>query len=134
MALIKTVCTAKTVEWRGEVFDKQPGFGELPGSIPYRGRRAGRTILLFARRADGSLGRPTPVVTDAYRAGLVAHAWTFRAENAFLPADFRSGADPAEHGDLVAEVRAFLRTGLDGVFSDHPDLAVRAVEGSRGRR
>ncbi len=90
--------------------------------------------LVIPRRADGSLGKPTRVVKDAHRAGLVAHAWTFRAENAFLPADFRSSDDPAEHGDLVAEVRAFLRTGLDGVFSDHPDLAVEAVEGSRGRR
>ena len=89
--------------------------------------------LVIPRRADGSLGKPTRVVKDAHRAGLVAHAWTFRAENTFLPADFRSSADPAEHGDLVAEVRTFLRTGLDGVFSDQPDLAVRAVEGSRGR-
>lgn len=89
--------------------------------------------LVIPRRADGSLGKPTRVVKDAHRAGLVAHAWTFRAENSFLPADYRSGTDPAAYGDLVAEVRTFLRTGLDGVFSDHPDLAVRAVEGSRGR-
>jgi glycerophosphoryl diester phosphodiesterase len=89
--------------------------------------------LVIPRRADGSLGKPTRVVKDAHRAGLVAHAWTFRAENTFLPADFRRGEDPAAHGDLVAEVRTFLRTGLDGVFSDHPDLAVEAVEGGRGR-
>jgi glycerophosphoryl diester phosphodiesterase len=89
--------------------------------------------LVIPRRADGSLGRPTRVVQDAHRAGLVAHAWTFRAENTFLPADFRRGDDPAAHGDLVAEIRTFLRTGLDGVFSDHPDLAVEAVEGARGR-
>ncbi len=89
--------------------------------------------LVIPRKPDGSLGTPTGVVKDAHRAGLVAHSWTFRAENTFLPADFRSGEDPAAHGDLVAEVRAFLATGLDGVFSDHPELAVEAVEGSRGR-
>jgi glycerophosphoryl diester phosphodiesterase len=83
--------------------------------------------LIIPRDANGFLLAPTTVVRDAHRAGLIVHAWTFRAENQFLPADFRIGTDPIAHGDLAAEFRVFLRTGLDGVFSDFPDLAVAAV-------
>ena len=31
-----------------------------------------------------------------------------------------------QHGDIDAELRAFYATGLDGVFSDFPGLAVAA--------
>ncbi|MFC8193228.1 esterase-like activity of phytase family protein [Cellulomonas sp. NPDC057328] len=83
--------------------------------------------VVIPRAADGTLGEPTRVVRDAHRAGLDVHAWTFRAENQFLPADLRSGADPAAHGDLPAEIRAFVDAGVDAVFSDHPDVAVATV-------
>jgi glycerophosphoryl diester phosphodiesterase len=66
---------------------------------------------------------PTDLVRHAHEAGLAVHAWTFRAENQFLPAFLRRGGDPRERGDLAGEVRAFLGTGIDGLFSDHPDLA-----------
>jgi glycerophosphoryl diester phosphodiesterase len=88
--------------------------------------------LVIPRRADGTLGRPTQRVAHAHRAGLVAHAWTFRAENTFLPAEHRSSSDPAEHGDLAGEIRTFLRTGLDGLFSDHPDIAASVVDARSG--
>ncbi|MEL7975923.1 esterase-like activity of phytase family protein [Isoptericola sp. F-RaC21] len=83
--------------------------------------------VVVPRTAEGTLGRPTSVVRDAHRAGLDAYAWTFRAENQFLPAEHRSSADPAARGDLAAELDTFLDTGLDGVFSDQPGLAVAAV-------
>jgi glycerophosphoryl diester phosphodiesterase len=51
------------------------------------------------------------------------HPWTFRAENSFLPLDFRSSANPADYGDLFAEIELFRRTGIDGLFSDNPDIA-----------
>lgn len=82
--------------------------------------------LVIPRREDGTLGQPTDLVRDAHSAGLKVHAWTFRAENTFLPANFRSGEDPAAPGDLESEIRAYLDAGVDGVFADHPDLAVRA--------
>ncbi|MFS0700831.1 esterase-like activity of phytase family protein [Cellulomonas sp. 179-A 4D5 NHS] len=83
--------------------------------------------VMIPRAADGTLGQPTRVIADAHRAGLVVHGWTFRAENQFLPADFRSSADPNAYGDLAGEIRAFVDAGMDGLFSDHPDLAVAAV-------
>ncbi|MEA2282779.1 MAG: glycerophosphoryl diester phosphodiesterase [Solirubrobacteraceae bacterium] len=76
---------------------------------------------------------------DAHRAGLHVHAWAFRPENAFLPAELQAGdPDHPDHGrargDTAAELRRFLELGVDGVFADHPDTAVAVREASaRGR-
>ncbi|MDR6875544.1 esterase-like activity of phytase family protein [Microbacterium barkeri] len=87
--------------------------------------------VVIPRAADGTLAEPTAVVADAHAAGLEVHGWTFRLENQFLPAEFRSSADPNAAGDLAGELRAFVDAGLDGVFSDHPDVAVEAVADAR---
>jgi glycerophosphoryl diester phosphodiesterase len=85
---------------------------------------------LIPRNADGSLAAPSPVIRDAHRAGLIVHTWTFRRENQFLPLDFRVGTDPNAVGDLVGEIRVFVAAGIDGFFTDNPDLGVAAVEGA----
>jgi glycerophosphoryl diester phosphodiesterase len=83
--------------------------------------------VMIPRTVDDTLGQPTPVIRDAHRAGLTVVGWTFRRENSFLPAEFRSSADPAEPGDLVGEIRTFLRAGMDQFFTDNPDLGVQAA-------
>lgn len=83
--------------------------------------------VMFPRNADGTLAAPTAVIRDAHRVGLEVHGWTFRRENQFLPAEFRSSADPNAVGDLAGEVGVFVRAGMDGLFTDNPDLAVAAV-------
>jgi glycerophosphoryl diester phosphodiesterase len=88
---------------------------------------------VFPRDAAGTSGAPTSLVRDAHRAGLLVVPYTFRAENAFLPLQDRRGADPVAHGDLFAEVRRAYEAGVDGVFTDHPDLAYAAREDLRGR-
>lgn len=70
-------------------------------------------------------GAPTTLVADAHAAGLKLHPWTFRAESFFLPPSLKAGG-PAERGRMDAEVRRFLALGVDGVFSDHPGIAVAA--------
>ena len=50
------------------------------------------------------------------------HGWTFRRENQFLPTEFRSSADPTAPGDLAGEIQVFLDAGMDGFFTDNPDL------------
>src|SRR5262249_37251837 len=61
---------------------------------------------------------PTSLVTDAHKAGLVVHPYTFRDEPEFLAADY--GLDP------IKEYLQFYRLGVDGVFSDFGDTAMRA--------
>jgi glycerophosphoryl diester phosphodiesterase len=87
--------------------------------------------LIFPLGSDGELLAPTELIPTAHATGLLVHAWTFRRENQFLPTDLRAGnpraADfLAQSGDLVGECRRFLELGLDGIFSDNPDLAVAA--------
>ena len=89
---------------------------------------------VIPRRPDGTLGAPTALVEQAHAASLQVHAWTFRAENHFLPAAFRRGTDPAAHGDLAGCLEAYLATGLDGFFTDHPALGRQAVAACAVRR
>jgi len=81
--------------------------------------------MIIPRDAAGNLTKPTSLVRDAHAAKLKVHPYTFRAENAFLPTSLRNGSEPAERGDIEAELRAFLDTGIDGLFIDKPDIAVR---------
>jgi glycerophosphoryl diester phosphodiesterase len=71
--------------------------------------------LLIPRDAAGRLAAPSPRVAQAHEAGLLVHAWTFRREDRFLPADLQGRPD--------AELTQFLATGLDGVFADQPGAA-----------
>jgi glycerophosphoryl diester phosphodiesterase len=81
---------------------------------------------VIARNADNTLGTPTALVGDAHAAGLKVIPYTFRAENQFLPADYRVGTDPNAYGRAIDEQIAYLRTGLDGLFTDQPDIGVLA--------
>lgn len=81
---------------------------------------------VIPRNTDGTLGSPTSLVRDAHRVGLDVTPWTFRAENSFLPVDYRIGTDPAAHGRMGDEVTRFFEAGVDGVFCDQPDICVAA--------
>ncbi|CUQ67331.1 Glycerophosphoryl diester phosphodiesterase [Candidatus Nitrospira inopinata] len=70
--------------------------------------------------------RVTRFVQDAHAVGLVVHPYTFRSENAFLPMNLRSSGDPTALGDGAGEMLLFLRTGIDGLFTDHTDQGVAA--------
>ncbi|HEV7258490.1 MAG TPA: glycerophosphodiester phosphodiesterase [Bosea sp. (in: a-proteobacteria)] len=70
---------------------------------------------------DRVLIAPTNVIKDAHAAGLLVHSWTFRSEPKRLASDFS--------GDPAAEYKAFLALGIDGIFSDFPDTAVKARDG-----
>jgi glycerophosphoryl diester phosphodiesterase len=81
---------------------------------------------IVPRKADGSSAAPTTFMRDAHRAGLKIHPYTFRRENQFLPLELRSSPDPNGIGNLKAEIRQFFALGVDGVFTDNPDIGVRA--------
>jgi glycerophosphoryl diester phosphodiesterase len=76
------------------------------------------TGLLIPLAPDGRTAAPTTLIEDAHDAGLKVVAWTFRAEDAFLPA--------GHHGDLPGWLRRFYDLGVDAVFSDFPGVAVQA--------
>jgi glycerophosphoryl diester phosphodiesterase len=80
---------------------------------------------------DADSPEPTTLVPDAHQLGLEVHLWTFRAENHFLPRSYRSSERPADLGNLPGRIDLFLRLGVDGIFTDHPDLGVQAVVRSR---
>ena len=82
--------------------------------------------MVIPRTMIGNLGTPTTLVADAHKVGLAVHPWTFRRENYFLPLAQKSGVDPRGIGDVQAEMKAFLATGIDGIFSDNVAEAVSA--------
>lgn len=84
--------------------------------------------MVVSKETDGSLGEDTGLVDRAHDAHLTVHPYTFRAENQFLYADFRVGDDPTAHGDLEGQITAFLEVGVDGFFTDQPDLGAAAVQ------
>ncbi len=86
----------------------------------------GANTSLMIPLVNGTLGTPTTLIQDAHAAGLIVHGWTFRAENIFLPNEFDSSADPAAFGNLAGQINAFLALGMDGFFTDHPFLGVKA--------
>ena len=75
--------------------------------------------LIMVAGADSLPGRATSLVRDAHAAGLLVHIWTVRSDAPFLPTMW--------HGDQAAEVRFFAKAGVDGMFTDFPGNAVKAL-------
>ena len=72
--------------------------------------------LLIPRNSHGKLLSPTSLIIDAHAANLQVHAWTFRNEDFFLPLDLQ--------GNPQKEYEIFFNLGVNGVFSDYPDMAL----------
>jgi len=73
--------------------------------------------LIVPAGQDGRLLPPTSLVEDAHRAGLAVHPWTFRSDPQFLAREY--------DGRPEREIEQFFALGVDGVFSDFPEVAVR---------
>jgi glycerophosphoryl diester phosphodiesterase len=82
---------------------------------------------IVPRDAAGFSQPPTTFIQDAHAAGLDVVAYTFRAENSFLPTELRSDRPaldrPGDYGNAFAEFQQFFDLGVDGVFTDNPDIA-----------
>jgi glycerophosphoryl diester phosphodiesterase len=70
----------------------------------------------------GRLLAPTTLVRDAHAAGLFVHVWTMRSEPTFLAAGYE--------GEPEREIRQFAGLGVDGLFTDFPDVAAKALRSS----
>jgi len=77
--------------------------------------------LLIPVNPDGTLGAPSDIVARAHALGLRVHVWTIRKEREFLPG--------AYDGHVEMEFDQFRRLGVDGVFTDFPDLAAATYRG-----
>jgi glycerophosphoryl diester phosphodiesterase len=75
--------------------------------------------LIVPIGADGSIGMPTDLVKRAHEAGLLVHIWTIRVDKEFLPAGY--------HGRGEAEYEQFRDLGVDGLFTDFPDVAAKVL-------
>ena len=80
--------------------------------------------LILETDAAGEVIGASALVDEAHAAGLEIYCWSLRPENKFLAKSFRSGARKADFGHWQSEFRVILDSGVDGVFADHPDLAV----------
>lgn len=125
---LRSMTGLRLVQLIGEAAPGNPDLDEIAGFADGIGPAAS---LVVPRDAAGFSAPPTSLVADAHAAGLVVHPWTFRRENVFLPAELRRG-DPRGDGhdrapgDLTAQLRKFFALGVDGVFTDNPDLAAAA--------
>lgn len=76
------------------------------------------------RRMMGKTGK---LVEQAHKAGLRVHPWTYRAENFFLARRWRRGLNPRSHGDLEGAIEHDLALGIDGLFTDFPEIGLKTL-------
>ena len=102
-------------------------WGESP-NVDFDYLRTTEGLVDVAKIADGigpwipqvvdNSGTKTTLVEDAHKAGLDLHPYTLRADA--LPAWAESFNDVMQ--------RVVIEAGADGIFSDHPDLAVKFLQ------
>lgn len=81
--------------------------------------------LLMEFDAGGSVTGTSDLPARVRSTGLELYAWTLRAENRFLEKNFRAGIRKRDLGNWRDEFTLVMKTGVDGVFADQPDLALR---------
>jgi glycerophosphoryl diester phosphodiesterase len=75
-----------------------------------------KTLIVPAK--GGQTGKPTDLTQRAHKLGLKVYPYTFRPEKQFLPASYA--------GDPAKEYCLFATLGVDGLFTDTPDRALKA--------
>jgi len=117
------------IEASGRPYDLLVAEGKQ--ALTYKATVAPKGLDALVGKVDGVsvnkrmlLARGNTIVADAHARGLKVFTWTCRPENAFLAAEFRTSGGREAFGDYEAEWGVIARTGVDGVFVDHPDLGV----------
>ncbi len=87
---------------------------------------------LIIAPGGGRGGTPSTLIADAHAVGLIVHGWTFRAENRFLQGEFKRPGGDAAPGDVAGEITTFLAQGMDGFFTDQPDIGARVRDSFAG--
>lgn len=111
-----------------------PRYGDDRGGVAPRSlvdvAKYAYAIGPWKRQILRDVGQPkllvTSVIEQAHQAGLRVHTYTFRNEPATLA--------PEYDNDPLAEYAQFYELGIDGVFSDFADTALKARAQWRARR
>ncbi|MFB2937339.1 esterase-like activity of phytase family protein [Aerosakkonemataceae cyanobacterium BLCC-F154] len=74
--------------------------------------------MIVSVDANNNTLPPTTLVQDAHAAGLLVHPYTFRDEPRYLAANYNNNP--------ITEYEQFFRLGVDGLFSDFSDTALKA--------
>lgn len=75
---------------------------------------------LIVPEVNGRLQTPTTLIKDAHAVGLKVHPWAFRSDKEYLHASYL--------GKPEREYEQFIKLGVDGIFTDFPDDAVKSVK------
>jgi len=78
---------------------------------------------MFLRIIYESLNQDKPNLIElSHQNGLVVHTWTLRRD------EYISGTNDPRFVSFQQELLFLYELGVDGIFSDYPDLAVEARE------
>lgn len=80
-------------------------------------------MLIIPEIVNKKISNATTLVADAHAVGLQVHPFTFRSDTTFLSNVY--------HGNPAAEYERFVKLGVDGVFTDFPADAMRAIRGKK---
>jgi glycerophosphoryl diester phosphodiesterase len=102
-----------------------------PKALTYAEQRREESLRFLGKSVDGISIPVTLFETEegaelvrlCHDLGLKIFCWTLRAENKFLPRQWRDGLDPKQRGNWEGYFESIMATGVDGVFTDQPDLA-----------
>ena len=96
-----------------------------PFIIPYKGIDTNHDGVADDSNSDGKIDdadklamEPTRLIERAHKRKLEVHVYTFRNENRSLLSNYKNNP--------ILEYQAFYKLGVDGVFSDFTDTAVKA--------
>ncbi|MDR0225060.1 MAG: glycerophosphodiester phosphodiesterase [Burkholderiaceae bacterium] len=135
-----TVRLVQLLAPRGQPYDSVargtgPGYADMatPAGLATIARYAngiGPSKSMVIPVVQGANAAPTALVADAHRAGLLVHPWTLRPENAFLPQSLKLPPvqDGTQRGNARADMEDFLRSGIDGIFTDDPSVGRAAID------
>jgi glycerophosphoryl diester phosphodiesterase len=114
---LRPLIGARRVQLLDEGADISPG--RLDEISRYADGVAPNKRFVVPAGPDGRLLAPTTLVRDAHAAGLFVHVWTMRSDAMFL--------SPTYAGDPKQEIRQFGDLGVDGIFTDFPDVAASVL-------
>lgn len=121
-------CPADQVAKRGADARRYESYLTVDGmaalAVSVDGISLDKHILQATDASGAAVG--AELVARAHAAGLTVFCWTLRAENRFLAKSLRRGASARKFGDWMTEFLELMGLGVDGVFTDQPDLAIEA--------